>query len=407
MNVKNSAANNVTATTALPLAGIRVIEFAHMVMGPTCGLVLADLGAEVIKIEPAPGGDNTRRLTGSGAGYWVTYNRNKKSLAVDLKSAAGLAVVTKLIQSADVLTENFRPGAMEGIGLGYEDVKKIKADIVYCSMKGFLPGPYDQRTALDEVVQMMTGLAYMTGPEGKPLRAGASVNDVMGGMFGAIGILAALLEKRSSGKGQLVRAGLYENSAFLVAQHMMQQRVTGKEVSPMPSRISAWAIYDVFDTADDEQVFVGVVSDTQWVLFCKAFGLTELAGNAELALNNQRVASRDQFLPLIRQRFRQISKHELMEKCDLAGLPYAPIKKPADLFDDPHLLQSGGMTKITLPDGTTTQIPVLPVEMDGRRFGTRLDIPATGHDTTDILLELGYSQEQISQLSAEGVLAGI
>ncbi len=201
----------IDTTENLPLQGIRIVEFVHMVMGPTCGLVLANLGAEVIKIEPATGGDNTRRLAGSGAGYWVTYNRNKKSLAVDLKSEEGKDIVRKLLLTADVVTENFRPGAMEKIGLGYDDVKAIKPDIIYCSMKGFLPGPYDQRTALDEVVQMMTGLAYMTGEEGKPLRAGASVNDVMGGMFGAIGILSALYERRATGKGQLIRSGLYEN----------------------------------------------------------------------------------------------------------------------------------------------------------------------------------------------------
>lgn len=210
---------------SLPLAGVRVIEFVHMVMGPTCGLVLADLGADVIKVEPVPEGDNTRRLTGSGAGYWMTYNRNKKSFAVDIKTEEGMAAVCKLIESADVVTENFRPGAMEKLGLGYEQVKAIKPDIIYSSMKGFLPGPYEHRTALDEVVQMMTGLAYMTGPEGRPLRAGASVNDVMGGMFSAISILAALWQRKNTGEGQFVQTGLFENSAFLVGQHMMQMEI--------------------------------------------------------------------------------------------------------------------------------------------------------------------------------------
>ena len=392
------------AAGALPLQGVRVIEFVHMVMGPTCGLVLADLGAEVIKIEPTPAGDNTRRLSGSGAGYWLTYNRNKKSLSVDLKSPEGMAVVRKLLLTADVVTENFRPGAMEKIGLGYEDVKAIKADIVYCSMKGFLPGPYDQRTALDEVVQMMTGLAYMTGPEGKPLRAGASVNDVMGGMFGAIGILAAMVEKRASGKGQLVRSGLYENSVFLVAQHMMQDRVTGRPVAPMPNRVSAWAIYDVFDTANGEQVFVGVVSDSQWKLFCEAFGFADMGGDPALEKNNQRVQSRDKFLPEIRRRFAEMSKEELMAKCERAGLPFAPIKKPVDLFEDEHLLQSHGFTEISLPDGGATTVPVLPIEMDGRRFGARLDVPSIGSHTQSLLGQLGYSADEVESMVASGVL---
>jgi crotonobetainyl-CoA:carnitine CoA-transferase CaiB-like acyl-CoA transferase len=381
--------------TALPLQGIRVIEFVHMVMGPTCGLVLADLGAEVIKVEPEAG-DNTRRLVGSGAGYWVTYNRNKKSVAVDLKSESGMAFVKELIASADVVTENFRPGAMEKIGLDYASLQAAKPGLIYCSMKGFLPGPYENRAALDEVVQMMSGLAYMTGPEGRPLRAGASVNDVMGGMFAAIGILAALIERSRTGKGQLIRSGLYENSAFLVGQHMAQERITGQAVAPMPNRVSAWAVYDVFSARDNEQVFIGVVSDTQWKQFCEVFGLAELAADQGLALNNQRVKERERFMPALRAKFAEMSKQELMALCEKAGLPFAPIKKPVDLFEDEHLLQSRGLTSVTLHSGEKIDIPALPLEMDGRRFGTRLDVPEIGSHTHELAAEAGvaYAKER-------------
>jgi crotonobetainyl-CoA:carnitine CoA-transferase CaiB-like acyl-CoA transferase len=382
----------------LPLADLRVVEFVHMVMGPSCGLVLGDLGAEVIKIEPTPDGDNTRRLTGSGAGYWPTYNRNKKSLAVDMKSAEGMTIVRKLLATADVVTENFRPGAMEKLGLGYEDVKRLKPDVVYCSLKGFLPGPYEHRTALDEVVQMMGGLAYMTGPPGRPLRAGASVNDVMGGMFGAIGILAALHERAQSGQGQFVQSGLFENNIYLVAQHMMQYAVTGKAAAPMPARLSAWAIYDVFDTADGDQVFVGVVSDSQWKVFCKSFGLADLGADPALAANNQRVHARDRIMPRVRERLGAMTKSELMDACEKAGLPFAPITKPEHLFDDPHLNGSGGLTDIRLADGRTTKVPTLPFEMNGRRFGARLDPPAPGRHTRALLAELGYDEAAISAL---------
>ncbi len=388
----------------LPLAGVRVIEFVHMVMGPSCGLVLADLGAEVIKIEP-PGGDNTRRLTGTGAGFWATYNRNKKSLAVDLKSAQGMQIARQLLATADAVTENFRPGTMDKLGLGYAEVNKLRPEIIYCSLKGFLPGPYEQRTALDEVVQMMGGLAYMTGPEGRPLRAGASVNDIMGGMFGAIAILAALHERTASGRGQLVQSALFENNVFLVAQHMMQYAVTGKPAAPMPSRLSAWAIYDVFDTADGGQLFVGVVSDTQWQVFCERFGMTEFAADASLATNNLRVHARARMLPLVRARFARMSKAELMHACEAAGLPYAPIVKPEELFDDPHLNAAGGFAEITLADGRCVKTPRLPFEMDGRRFGAELDLPATGSHTRELLAELGYSGAQIEQLAAAGVIA--
>ena len=387
----------------LPLSGVRVLEFVHMIMGPSCGLVLADLGAEVIKIEPLAG-DNTRRLVGTGAGFWATYNRNKKSLAVDLKSPAGMEIVRKLLATADVVTENFRPGTMDKLGLGYEDAKKLRPEIIYCSLKGFLPGPYEQRTALDEVVQMMGGLAYMTGPEGRPLRAGASVNDIMGGMFGAIAILAALHERKTTGRGQYVQSALFENNVFLVAQHMMQYAVTGKPAAPMPSRLSAWAIYDVFDTADGGQLFVGVVSDTQWKVFCEHFGLSELAADASLATNNQRVQARARLLPQVRARFAQLSKADLMQACERAGLPYAPIVKPQELFDDPHLNGSGGFADITLADGRTVKTPKLPFEMDGRRFGAELDVPATGSHTRELLAALGYAPAAIARLLQDGAV---
>jgi crotonobetainyl-CoA:carnitine CoA-transferase CaiB-like acyl-CoA transferase len=365
--------------------------------------VLADLGAEVIKIEPLEG-DSTRRLLGTGAGFWVTYNRNKKSLAVDLKSPAGMEIVRRLLSTADVMTENFRPGSMDKLSLGYEDVRKLRPEIIYCSLKGFLPGPYEQRTALDEVVQMMGGLAYMTGPEGRPLRAGASVNDIMGGMFGAIAILAALHEKKNTGRGQFVQSALFENNVFLVAQHMMQYAVTGRAAAPMPSRLSAWAIYDIFDTADGGQLFVGVVSDTQWKVFCEDFGMSELAADATLATNNLRVQARERLLPLVRARFARMSKAELTEACARAGLPYAPIVKPHELFDDPHMNASGGFTEVTLADGRRMKTPALPLEMDGRRFGAELDVPALGSHTRDLLLELGYCAAEIDRLLQDGAI---
>jgi len=382
----------------LPLDGVRVVEFVHMVMGPTCGLVLADLGAEVIKVEPAGEGDNTRRLSGSGAGYWPTYNRNKKSLALDLNSPSALAAVRRLIATADVVTENFRPGAMGRLGLAYEDVKAIRPDIIYCSMKGFLPGPYEHRTALDEVVQMMGGLAYMTGPEGRPLRAGASVNDVMGGMFGAIGILAALHERSRTGRGQSIQAGLFENNAFLVAQHMMQYAVTGKPAAPMPSRVSAWAIYDIFDVGGGEQVFVGVVTDSQWKVFCADFGLGELAGDPTLATNPARVQARDRIMPVVRRIFAAMPKAEVMARCEAAGLPFAPIARPQDLFDDPHLNAPGAMNEVTLADGRRARLPALPIALGGSRLATRIDVPAVGEQSREILAGLGYSQTEIDQL---------
>ncbi|MDT2021394.1 CaiB/BaiF CoA-transferase family protein [Methylocella sp. CPCC 101449] len=404
------------ASRPLPLAGVRVVEFTHMVMGPTCGLILADLGAEVIKIEPVTG-DNTRKLIGSGAGFFPTFNRNKQSLAIDTKDPLGREIVLKLVAAADVFSENFKAGAMARLGFDAETLRKLNPRLIYVSHKGFLPGPYEQRTALDEVVQMMGGLAYMTGPEGRPLRAGTSVNDIMGGMFGAIGALAALLQRdragTGTGQGAEVQSALFENNVFLVAQHMMQYAVTGQKPAPMPSRISAWAVYDVFTVAGDEQIFLAVVSDTQWALFCKAFDYDDLIADARLSSNNARVRARDWMMPLLRERLALLDAGIIAQTFEANGLPYAPITKPQDLFDDDHLTATGGLAPVTISAdcsgaerAVATQTPLLPLTFDGDRLPLRSPPPALGQDNARILGELGYSATEIASLESKGIIRG-
>jgi crotonobetainyl-CoA:carnitine CoA-transferase CaiB-like acyl-CoA transferase len=381
---------------ALPLSGIRVIEFTHMVMGPSVGLILADLGADVIKVEPK-GGDQTRHLLGSGAGYFPMFNRNKRSICLDLKSEVGKAAAIALVEGADILIENFRPGTLVRLGLGPDDFAERHPRLIYCSAKGFLTGPYENRTALDEVTQMMGGLAYMTGPPGRPLRAGASVVDITGGMFGVIGILAAVERRHRTGRGGDVKCALFETTAFLVGQHMAQEAVTGKAPRPMPDRISAWAIYDVFETRlPDEQVFVGVVSDGQWVAFCEAFGLDAFLADATLATNNQRVEARERILPTVRDCFRALSRAEAVALLERLGLPFAPIATPSDLFDDQHLGAGGGLVDLTLEDGTQTRLPGLPIEVDGSRMPRRLGLPTPGEHGAELLREAGLSEDRIA-----------
>jgi len=389
-------------TKSLPYEGLRVVEFTHMVMGPTCGLVLADLGAEVIKVEP-PSGDNTRRLLGSGAGFYPLFNRNKKSLVLDLQTPEGREAVLRLIDTADVVSENFKSGTMEKLGLDYEHLRHRNPRLIYVSHKGFLPGPYDHRTALDEVVQMMGGLAYMTGRPGDPLRAGSSVNDIMGGLFGAIGVMAALAERERTGQGQQVQSALFENNVFLVAQHMMQYAVTGKPAAPMPARISAWGIYDVFQVQGGEQIFLAVVSDTQWAIFCRAFDLPDLQTDARLATNNGRVTEREWLIPLLRERLQPYTRAELAAVFEREGLPFAPITAPHELVDDPHLLATGGLAPIHLPDGERAgqqaNTALLPLTLKGERLGVRHDPPRLGQDSIDLLTQLGYDPATAARLS--------
>ena len=386
------------------LKGIRIVEFSHMVMGPSAGLILADLGADVIKVEPLGEGDNTRRLAGSGAGFFASFNRNKRSIAVDLKSERGMALVKRLIGSADAVTENFRPGALDALGLGYEALSEAHPRLIYCSLKGFLAGPYENRTALDEVVQMLGGLAYMTGPPGRPLRAGASVNDIMGGMFAVIGILAALHERTSTGRGRHIKSGLFETCMVLMGPHMMQYALTGTPAAPMPNRLAAWAIYDVFDTSDGSQVFVGVVSDTQWAAFCEAFALPELANAPGLGSNRERVLAREHFMPRVRALFAGLSRARILAECERIGLPFAPINRPEDRVADPHLNHPGAMVEMRLPSGASASIPALPLEIDRERPGLWQDIPLAGEQGAEICREIGLTEAEIAELFSAGVL---
>ncbi len=370
----------------LPLDGVRVVEFSHMVMGPSCGLILADLGAEVIKVEP-PGGDRTRHLKSSGTGFFAALSRNKKSVMLDTSDPADVETLLRLIDTADVVLENFRPGALAERGLGFDTLRARNPRLICLSLKGFLSGPYEHRTALDEVVQMMSGLAYMTGPPGRPLRAGAPVNDMMGGMFGAIAILAALREREATGQGQVLAASLFENAAFLVSTAMLQQAITGVAPEPMPAGRRAWGVYDVFTGSDGVQIFVGVVTDRQWEIFCRALAEPVLLG-AEYATNNLRSAARDTLIPLVQSILGRLSVAEIEALCEPAGLPFARINRPWDLFEDPHLLASGGLLPVTLPDGRTTHVPALPMQFGEGRLGLRHDLPSPGQHNDEILASL-------------------
>jgi formyl-CoA transferase len=375
------------AARVLPLHGVRVVEFTHMVMGPTCGMILADLGAEVIKVEP-PGGDKTRALPGLGIGFFRSFNRNKKSVVLDLHTPQGRDTAIELIGQCDVMLENFRPGLMAGLGLDHATLSKRFPRLIGVSHKGFLPGPYENRLALDEVVQMMGGLAYMTGPQGQPLRAGSSVNDIMGGMFGAIGVLAALRERERTGRGQEVQSALFENCVFLSSQHMQQFSMTDEPPPPMPARVSSWSVYDVFSLADGEQLFIGAVSDKQFLALCKLLERADLAQDPALATNAQRVAVRPALVARLGETLAHHRIDTLAPQLEAAGLPYARIVRPDQLLEDPHLLASGGLVPMETDDGGRTEVVLLPLLMDQRRLGVRRPLARAGEHTEEVLAAL-------------------
>ncbi len=388
----------------LPLSNVRVLEFSHAVLGPAAGLHLAEFGAEVIRIERTPDGDPTRRLPGFGQGYHTMFNRNKKSLVVDLKREEGQAIVHKLLDTADILIENFGPGTMARLGLGYEQLHGRFPRLIYCALKGFMPGPYEKRTALDEVVQMMSGLAYMTGRPGDPLRAGASIIDIMTGVYGAMGCLLALQEREKSGRGQLVQSALFETAAFIMGHHMAYAAIAQEPVPPMPARVSAWAIYQQFETADGGRVFVGVTSDQQWHRFCDLFERPDWLADERLQTNNGRIAQRDWFLPQVESLMAGLTQSDIVARCEAANLPFSPIAHPEDLFDDPQLNEGGSLQEVTLPDGRSARLPRLPLRLDAQPYDLRCQPPPAGHHTRPLLRQLGYSEAEIDTLERDGIV---
>lgn len=383
-----------------PLSDIRVVEMSHMIMGPSCGMFLGFLGAEVIKVEP-PEGDKTRLLSGMGRGFFPTFNRGKRSVALDLKSEAGRDALDRLLATADVFVENFRDETLGKLGLSPTALRKKFPRLIISSCKGFLHGPYEHRTALDEVVQMMTGMAYMTGPTGRPLRIGSSANDIMAGLFGAFGVLGALLYRRSDGAGRAVRVGLFENCLLLVAQHMVQFDVEGREAPPMPEREFSWPVYDIFETSDKRQIFIGAVTESQWLTLCDILGLDELKANPCLQKRMDQIEARDWTIPIVA---RAVSKQKfgvLLEQFERSGIPFSPISRPAEMYDDPHVNRPGGLHASSLPDGQIFRAPGFPIEVDGAvPVPVSVDIEGIGESTVEVLSALGMDEDMIDRASA-------
>lgn len=392
-----------------PLAGLRVLEFSHTIMGPCAGLLLADLGADVIKVEPVEG-DNTRRLNGFAAGFFATFNRNKRSIAIDLKQPDGQAVVHRLVKDADIVLENYGPGTMEKLGCGWAQLQPLNERLIYLALKGYLAGPLQNRPALDEVVQFQSGLAYMTGPVGQPIRAGASIVDILGAVFGVTAALAALRERDNTGKGQRIGSALFESAAFLMASHIAGGATTGQSVPPMTARKGAWGIYDVFHAKDGTPVFIGVTSDAQWQRFCEEFGYGDWFADARLTTNPQRTSEREWLIPALRERLSTLDHDALLASLKAADVSWSPVGRPEDLTDNEQLLEQGvidtALATASQSVADAVRLPGLPLEFGVERVRTRLERqpPTLGEHSTDVLLEAGFDRSRIRTLHDQGVI---
>src|SRR3984957_5911650 len=374
--------------TGLPLAGVRVVEMTHMVMGPTCSMLLSQLGAEIIKVEP-PSGDKTRSLGGMGTSFFPLFNRGKRSVVLDFAKTEDRETLHRLLASADVFLENFRDGQLEKQGLGTDELRRRHPHLIVAGHKGFLSGPYENRPALDEGVQMMSGLAAMTGTSARPQRVGSSANDIMGGMFGAIAILAALYQKRGgAADGADIRIGLFENCLFLVAQHMVEYEMTGNKPRSMPEREHAWPIYDIFETAGGERIFIGVVTEGHWQSFCQEFGMQDFLADPSLRTTTDRILARSRIIPRTAEVIKGWNVDELSAKLDGLNICFSPINRPEDLFDDPHVLRPGGLVNNINANGETFRVPALPLEWNGTNLGEGLKVSALGADTEAVRAEL-------------------
>lgn len=370
-----------------PLDGIKVLELGHIVAGPVASLILADLGADVVKVERPGSGDQTRSSTGN-QGHFISYNSNKRSVTLDIATPEGKEKLLGLVARSDVLIDNYSPGALDRLGLGFEVLSAHNPRLIHASIKGFLPGPYGDRALTDEPAQMMGGLAYMTGPAGRPLRAGTSVVDITGAMFAAIAVLAALNERSQTGRGRRIDVGLFETVVFLVGQHISKASLLDQVPVPMPDRgmgrDMGWGIYRIFTTADNRSLFVAVLSDPHWERFCREFGLSELWKDEVLKTANGRAQHSDRLCLETEKIIRSLTFEDAIARLERAQLPFAPINTPHDLLRDPHLAALNLLQSVSAPDGRKGVVAGLPLAADGWFSTPRQNPPALGGDTRSV-----------------------
>ena len=374
-----------------PLAALKVVELGHIVAGPTASLILAEFGAQVTKIERSGSGDQARANT-HNQGHFVSYNSNKRSVCLELGVPSDKALLLRLLDECDVLIDNFAPGALDRAGLDYETLSARNPRLIHASIKGFLPGLHGDLPLTDEPAQMRGGLAYMTGPNGRPLRAGTSIVDITGAMFAAIGVLVALEDRRRTGVGRKIDVGLFESVVFLVGQHVARASMTGEVPEPLAERGMGrdlgWGIYRTFRTRDDKDIFVAVLSDNHWERFCAEFGLHELRADQSLSTNMGRARQHARLSDITSALMAQLDFKAAVERLNKARLPCAPVNTPLDLLDDAHLASLDFLKTVRSAQGQKARIASLPIASPTWFDFPRGDPPTLGEHTKEILAQL-------------------
>ncbi|MCL7401820.1 MAG: CoA transferase [Thaumarchaeota archaeon] len=393
---------------ALPLEGIRVLDFTRVMSGPFATMLLGDLGADVIKIEP-PGGDDTRGWgppwIGGDSAYFMSANRNKRSIIIDLKKLEGREIVKKLVEKSDVVVENFRPGVAEQLGISYDNLSKINPRIIYCSISGFgQSGPYRDKPGYDLIALAMSGLMSITGePNRPPVKFGVPIADLTTALFAALSIVSALYWREKTGRGQYIDMALLDAQVLLLSHQAFNYFATGEEPRRMGSAHPNIVPYQAFETSDG-YIIVTVGSEKLWEQFCKAIGRPDLIENPKFRTNADRVINREELIEELERVFKPKPTRFWIEELEKAGVPAAPILTVGQVLNDEHVRYRGMVLEIEHPEAGVIKMLGTPFKMSVTPGVVRSPPPTRGQHTFEILRELGFDDEEIIELKSKHVV---